>query len=168
MTRDARLHALLETHATAIEAVVQRYVDDAMERDDLRQEIVIAIWRALPRLDSADDPRAYVLRIARNRAVTFCLRRARRHARLLPLDDSLRSAHSISGEFDVRQLLQHATGALAHLSPSQQHLLALAAAGRTPAEIARDTGREAGAVRVALHRARTLLRRWMDRATEDR
>src|SRR5688500_1597612 len=45
----ADLNRILAEHAPHIEAVVRRYADEPMDRDDLRQEIAIAIWRAMPR-----------------------------------------------------------------------------------------------------------------------
>ena len=45
----ADLTRILAEHAPDIEAVVRRYADDPMDRDDLRQEIAIAVWRAMRR-----------------------------------------------------------------------------------------------------------------------
>jgi RNA polymerase sigma factor (sigma-70 family) len=73
----------------AIEDVIQRYgamlaraawgyVDDAHDHDDLMQEILLALWRALPRFRGAASEKTFVLRIAHNRGVTFALRTRRR------------------------------------------------------------------------------------------
>jgi RNA polymerase sigma-70 factor (ECF subfamily) len=162
------LHRALADHAASIEAVVRRYVDDDMERDDLRQEIAIALWRALPRHAGGASERTYVLRIAHNRAATWCLKRARNRALFSALTSDHPQPWSVSGEVDLRFLTDRVSEALHRLPEGQREVLSLAAAGHTNAEIARQTGRNAGAVRVALHRARAVLRGWLRTATEER
>ena len=157
----ADLTRILAEHAPHIEAVVRRYADDPMDRDDLRQEIAIAIWRAMPRFAGRASERTYVLRIAHNRASTFCLRRARNRA-LIPgvaVDDQ--QAMTMSGEHERMHLADRLLDAMGRLPGLQREVLALAADGHSPTEIARATGRNAGAVRVALHRARATLREWL-------
>ena len=152
---------MLAEHAADIEGVVRRYADDAMDRDDLRQEIAIAIWRAMPRFAGGASERTYVVRIAHNRAATFCLQRARTRA----LTPSLATDHvqgvTITGEHERVHLADRVRDAMSRLPGPQREVLALAADGHTPTEIARATGRNAGAVRVALHRARATLQSWL-------
>lgn len=167
MSRASDLDRVLTAHAPDIEAVVRRYADDPMDRDDLRQEIAIAIWRAMPRFAGTASERTYVVRIAHNRASTFCLRRARNRALVPSLVDDDALVVTITGEHDRVQLADRLRDAMTRLPGGQREVLALAAAGHSPAEIARATGRNAGAVRVALHRARTTLRAWLGIA-EDR
>jgi RNA polymerase sigma-70 factor (ECF subfamily) len=157
----ADLTRLLTAHAAALETIVRRYVDDPMERDDLRQEIAIALWRALPRFRGSAAERTYVLRIARNRAITHCLRLARRRALCNALPDDLAAPAPDTGEHDIESLRRTMFALIDQLPSIQRDVLALTAAGCTPTQIAARTGRNAGAVRVALHRARHLLRRWM-------
>jgi DNA-directed RNA polymerase specialized sigma24 family protein len=77
MPTTADLIRILAEHAVHIEAVVRRYVDDPMDRDDLRQEIAIAVWRAMPRFAGRATERTYVLRIAHCSASrTLSMRRA--------------------------------------------------------------------------------------------
>jgi RNA polymerase sigma-70 factor (ECF subfamily) len=161
MSRASDLDRVLTEHASAIEAVVRRYADDPMDRDDLRQEIAIAIWRAMPRFAGRASERTYVVRIAHNRASTFCLRRARNRA-LTPSHETHDAAvATITGEHDRVLLADRVRDAMSRLPGPQREVLALVAAGHSPAEIARATGRNAGAVRVALHRARATLRSWL-------
>jgi RNA polymerase sigma factor (sigma-70 family) len=157
----ADLTRILAEHAPHIEAVVRRYADDPMDRDDLRQEIAIAVWRAMPRFAGRASERTYVLRIAHNRASTFCLRRARNRALIPGLTTDDQQAMTMSGEHEHLHLVDRLRDAMGRLPGMQRELLTLAADGHSPAEIARATGRNAGAVRVALHRARATLREWL-------
>ena len=155
----AALQRILVTHAGDIETVVRRYVDDEMDRDDLRQEIAIAVWRAMPRFLGASSERTYVLRIAQNRAISFRLRLARTRALFHDIADDEVAVGSHSGEYDLRRAYAQVMDAMTKLPASQHHVLALAAAGYSPRQIASHTGRSSGAIRVALHRAREAVRR---------
>jgi RNA polymerase sigma factor (sigma-70 family) len=162
MPGTADLSRILSEHAPHIEAVVRRYADDPMDRDDLRQEIAIAIWRAMPRFAGRSSERTYVLRIAHNRASTFCLRRARNRALIPSLTpEDQQQGVTVTGEHERMHLTDLLRDAMNRLPGAQREVLALAADGHSPTEIARATGRNAGAVRVALHRARNTLRSWL-------
>ncbi|HUQ84258.1 MAG TPA: sigma-70 family RNA polymerase sigma factor [Gemmatimonadaceae bacterium] len=161
MPTTADLTRILAEHAADIEAVVRRYADDPMDRDDLRQEIAIAVWRAMPRFAGRATERTYVVRIAHNRAVTFCLRRARNRALMPGLSPDDQHAMTMSGEHERMHLADRLRDAMSRLPGMQREVLTLAADGHSPNEIARVTGRNAGAVRVALHRARATLREWL-------
>lgn len=155
----AELKRLLVTHSTDIEAIVRRYVDDEMDRDDLRQEIAIAVWRAMPRFLGQSAERTYIVRIAQNRAITFRLRLARNRAVFHPLDNEEAAVGSHSGEYDLRRMHGQIIAAVATLPTVQQRVLTLSAAGYSPQQIATRIGRSSGAIRVALHRAREAVRR---------
>src|SRR2546427_10516711 len=53
------------------------YVDSASDHDDLMQEILLALWRALPRFRGESSERTFALRVAHNRGITFAVRRRR-------------------------------------------------------------------------------------------
>jgi RNA polymerase sigma factor (sigma-70 family) len=157
--RSADLSRLLTTHAADLEGVVRRFADDPMDRDDLRQEIAVALWKAMPSFRGESSERTWVARIAHNRGVSFRVRQARRDARLLPLPDELPAlGGSHTGEHEAARLTSRLADAMALLPAPQREALTLAATGWTPAQIAADTGRTPGAVRVTLHRARAAVR----------
>lgn len=136
-----------------------------MEQDDLRQEIAIAIWRALDRFRGDSAERTYVIRIARNRALTFSAQRARRRALLqtLSLEPSERAAEGSEAVVDDSIAL-----ALSALSSQDRSLLELVAAGFSPRQIAVKLGKSSGAIRIALHRARLSLRSLLGAREGDR
>lgn len=76
----------------------------------------------------------------------------------IPLDQAPPPA--VEAEFDscwLQELMRRALEAVKEAYPAQHELLAFAAEGLSPAEIAERTGRSAGAIRVALHRSRKRL-----------
>jgi len=160
MSASGQIQRVLATYACDIEQIVRRYIDDESDRDDLRQEIAIALWNAMPRFLGQSSERTYVLRIARNRAISFCLRAARRQALVRPIADDDPAPAPHTGEHDIEYLRTLLTAAVDGLSSDQHQVLSLAAAGHSPREIADRTGRSVGAVRVAMHRIRRVLQGW--------
>jgi RNA polymerase sigma-70 factor (ECF subfamily) len=62
---------LLAAHGPALSRLASSYVRGSVEREDLLQEIVLAIWRALPRFRGESSARTFLFRIAHNRAITY-------------------------------------------------------------------------------------------------
>lgn len=156
------LERLLTEHQADLEAVVRRYVDDPVDRDELRQDIAVAVWRALPTFRGESSERTYLVRIARNRAITFCVRRARWRSVWADLHDDLGISSDPIAEFDGRMLRQRLRALMATLPSQQRLVLSLTAEGFSPADIADRCGASAGTVRVALFRARKALRQLLD------
>ena len=46
---DTAIDRVVREHAAVLERVAWGYVDNASDRDDLMQEVLTALWRALPR-----------------------------------------------------------------------------------------------------------------------
>src|SRR5919202_2745776 len=73
----ARFDRVVREYGPALARLAATYTRDAMDRDDLLQEILFAIWRALSRFRGESSERTFVYRIAHNRAITFVTRRRR-------------------------------------------------------------------------------------------
>ena len=67
---------LLAAHGPALTRLAASYTNSPADRDDLAQEIVMAIWQALPRFRGECSERTFLFRIAHNRAIAY-LSRAR-------------------------------------------------------------------------------------------
>ena len=81
---DAAFDRIVRTHGEALSRFAWGYVDGAADHDDLMQDILVAIWQALPRFRGASSERTFVFRIAHNRGCSFVTRR--RHDE--PLNDN--------------------------------------------------------------------------------
>jgi RNA polymerase sigma-70 factor (ECF subfamily) len=149
---------LLAEHGAALRRVAATYEYDPSRREDLLQEIALAVWRALPRFRGECGERAFVLRVAHNRGLTHGWR-ARRHT--LPLE-------TISEPHDARpdperlavaaQEVDRLFAALRSLPPLQRQVLALALEGLPAREAAQVLGTSENNVAVRLSRARKALR----------
>ncbi len=73
--RERELSRLLAEHARPLERVAAAYARSAADREDLLQDIALALWQALPAFRGECSERTYVLRIAHNRAVSFLAKR---------------------------------------------------------------------------------------------
>jgi RNA polymerase sigma-70 factor (ECF subfamily) len=70
---------LLAGNGAALARLAASYTNSTADRDDLVQEIGLAIWRALPYFRGECSERTFLFRIAHNRAVTHLTQR-RLHA----------------------------------------------------------------------------------------
>jgi RNA polymerase sigma-70 factor (ECF subfamily) len=71
----SRFDRLLAENGGALARLAASYANSAADRDDLAQEIALAIWRALPNFRGECSERTFLFRIAHNRAVTYLTRR---------------------------------------------------------------------------------------------
>jgi RNA polymerase sigma factor (sigma-70 family) len=151
--------ALLRDHGPALWRVIANYAPPGAERDDLAQDILVAVWQALPRFRGESSPRTFVLRIAHNRGLSYAWRRSKR----APLDEEPRDLpdprpgadEQVAASQRTEQFLRH----VRTLPLGQREVLALALEGLPHAEIAAIVGITAENVAVRLGRARETLRR---------
>ncbi len=150
---------ILREHGPALWRVVASYAPPGAERDDLAQDILVAVWQALPRFRGDGSPRAFVLRIAHNRGLSHAWQRARRpvtEAEPPHVPDPRPAAdEQLATSQRAEQFLRHVRA----LPLGQREVLALALEGLPHAEIAAIVGITAENVAVRLHRAREALRR---------
>ena len=127
------------------------YADRAMDRDDLFQEIFLAVWRALPAFRGDASARTWLYRIAHNVALTRQARQRRREAQETPLIE-----HPGAGsDMDLRRLALKR--AVAGLPPGDRTLVLLWLEGLSAGEIEDVTGIKAATVAVRLSRIRRSL-----------
>lgn len=136
-----------------------RHPQDA---EDVTQEVLIRLWRHAPRLDG--DPRAWVMKVARNACVDSLRRRNTRRAYFAEGDDeTLGTAPCLAPDpqadaeaSDFRRRLERA---LEELPAKYREIVVLREIeGLKYDEIAEVTGRPLNSVKVYLHRGRRLLR----------
>lgn len=127
------------------------YAASPSDREDLVQDIFLAVWRALPAFRGDASERTWLYRIAHNVALTWQVRDRRRRSREAALDDHVQS----TSETDLRRLDLNRT--LAKMSPADRTLTLLWLEGFSAAETEHVTGVKAGTVAVRLSRIRKQL-----------
>lgn len=127
--------------------------------EDLHQEVFLAAWAALARLDPQADFRPWVYGIARN-LVRRHLRKESREAR--KRDQAANQVPAIEANEEGRRRRERAERVLFQLRKlpaAERELLGLRLIeGMSPSEIAVWTGSSPGSVRVQVHRALARLR----------
>ena len=155
MSRDAddkaRFSELMETFAGPIRRLCAAYALGAADREDLFQDIFLAVWRALPGFRGDSSMRTWLYRIAHNVALTWQTRDRRRQSREQPLKNDV----AVTGDMDLRRLaLNHA---IAGMNPADRTLTLLWLEGLSAAEIEDVTGVKSATVAVRLSRIRKQL-----------
>ena len=154
---------LLRDHGRALWRVIASYAPPGAERDDLAQDILVAVWQALPRFRGESSSRSFVLRIAHNRGLSHAWRRAKRQpAEQEPAevaDPRPGADEQVAANQRAEQFFRH----LRTLPLGQREVLALALEGLPHAEIAGIMGITRENVAVRLGRAREALRRSIEK-----
>ena len=141
----------METFAGPIRRLCAAYAFSAADREDLFQDIFLAVWRALPGFRGDSSVRTWLYRIAHNVALTWQTRDRRRQSRETRLDDDI----AVAGHTDLRRLaLKRAIDAM---SPGDRTLTLLWLEGLSAVEIEEVTGVKSATVAVRLGRIRKQL-----------
>ena len=158
-TDSSRFDRILQANGPALARLAASYTDNVTDRDDLLQEIAMALWQALPRFREECSERTFLFRIAHNRAVAHLARK--------------RPAESV-GEIEVpdpgpnpeQELLRQQRGqrllrAVRRLPLPLRQVVTLVLEGMDHAEVAAILGISENNAGVRMSRARELLRTYL-------
>lgn len=152
--RAKRYQEIERRYGGILKRIAARHTRSPADRDDLLQDIRLAIWNALPAYRGESSLRTYAVRIAHNRAAT-ALRRP---------PPSAQAPQAPAPQPDMEQQLEAAsrrgwlTRAIAQLSPGVADALERRLAGDSYQEIAEALGITTSNVGVRLHTAKAHLR----------
>jgi len=149
---------VLRQHGAALWRAVASYAPPGAERDDLAQDVLLAVWQALRRFRGAGSARSFVLRIAHNRGLSHAWRRARQPRATGELPEQADPRPPADEQVAAGQRAERFLRHLRTLPLGQREVLALALEGLPHAEIAAIVGITADNVAVRLGRARAALR----------
>lgn len=138
------------------------------DRDDLEQELLLAVWRAIPAFRGGSSVATFLYRVAHNAALTFRRAERGRGARELQVADelarqSVASAPGVPGvpagnaADDEARRLEQLYAAIRELPALDRALVLLSLDGIAYAEMAEIHGLSVNHVGVRLSRARRLL-----------
>jgi RNA polymerase sigma-70 factor (ECF subfamily) len=135
------------------------YERESAAREDLFQEIAMALWTALPRFRGDSSERTWVYRIAHNTAISFAAHRRHRHGRELAVEPIPEPASAARQEGDAIEQQRRAVlwAAVRALPVQDRQIVTLHLEGMSAQEIEAITGVTAGAVATRLTRIRQRL-----------
>ena len=154
--------AALHDYQPLVRRVCRLYYQDADDRQDLFQEIVLQLWRAWPRYVPQPDAKlsTWLYRIALNVAISNLRQRTRRPASVSLDDDAARllrqPTEASAYEPEETAALYHAIG---QLSDVDKAFVLLYLEDRSYEEMADILGITQNNVRVKMHRVQEKLRK---------
>jgi RNA polymerase sigma factor (sigma-70 family) len=157
------LERVLATHGPALRRLIAAFERDVATREDLLQEILLALWRALPRFRGECAERTFVLRVAHNRALTHAFRRPPRAAPLEQANEVADGRPTPEHVAAAAQSRDRLLRALHQLPLAARQILTLSLEGLANREIAALLGITDNNANVRLSRARAALRAALER-----
>jgi RNA polymerase sigma factor (sigma-70 family) len=156
---------IMRDHGAAIGRLAASYEASSGSREELAQEIALAIWQALPNFRGECSERTFIYRIAHNRALTHVWRRRPSHE---PLEDLSEQQHPVDPQprpdEQAAQKGRRASlmSAIQSLPVAHRQVLLLTLEELSQAEIAEVLGITETNVAVRLNRARKALKEAME------
>jgi RNA polymerase sigma-70 factor (ECF subfamily) len=158
VTGDATFDRIVRTHGESLSRVAWGYARNDADHDDLMQEILVAIWRALPRFRGESSERTFVFRIAHNRGCTHSSERKRRGDEPESIPESVADQRPGPDEETDRALMRsRLVSAVRTLPELPRQAVLLRLEGFSIAEIAALQDTSENNVSVRLTRARDRL-----------
>jgi RNA polymerase sigma factor (sigma-70 family) len=159
---DQRFDRLLAASGPALVRLAASYTNTSGDRDDLFQEIAVALWQALPRFRGESSERTFLFRVAHNRAIDY-LRRHRPRSTSIDTDTILTdSRHNPEAGLARAQQGERLRQAIQRLPVPYRQVITLVLEEVSYSEIAQILGITESNVGVRLNRARQLLRTMLD------
>lgn len=154
---DVLLERIIREHGTLLDRVAWGYADNSHDLQDLMQEILMALWRALPAFRGEASERTFVLRIAHNRGISFSMAR-RRFSPLSAAEQVSDPAPLAEERVIAEQRRDRLFEAIRRLPELQRQAVMLHLEGLPQREVAEIQGTTETNVGVRLTRARKALR----------
>jgi RNA polymerase sigma-70 factor (ECF subfamily) len=150
---------LLRRYVTPLRRLAWAYESDPASREDLFQEIAMALWTALPRFRGDSSERTWIYRVAHNTAISFAAQRRRRDQREESGESTPEPALAASQEGDAIEQQRRALlwTAVQALPVADRQVIVLHLEGLSAQDIESVTGLSAGAVATRLTRIRQRL-----------
>jgi RNA polymerase sigma factor (sigma-70 family) len=155
---DRELDRLLDTDGAALRRLARAYTQVPADAEDLFQEIVIAIWRALPMFRGEASERTFIFRIAHNRAISYAARRRRAPAAVEVVDEPRDNRPDPERQLRSSERGERLLRGIRRLPFIYRQVIMLTLEDMSYAEIANVMGISESNVGVRLNRARQMLR----------
>ena len=154
---------LIAANGPALSRLAASYTNTRSDRDDLLQEIAIAVWQALRRFRGECSERTFLFRIAHNRGIAWL---ARSRSPLLEAGeefDARDPAPDPEAGLAKEQTSERLRQAIHRLPLAYRQVITLTLEGLGYGEIAEVLGISESNVCVRLNRARQMLRELMEK-----
>lgn len=155
-----RIEDVLREHGPMLARIAGSYEAEPARRDNLLQEITLAVWKALPRWRGEASLRTFAARVAHNRALDHLAREKRSLGEEL-FDEHVDPAPGPLQHAEARQRRGDLVAAVRRLPLGQRQVVVLALEGFSLREVGEALGLEENTVAQRLSRARRQLNDWL-------
>jgi RNA polymerase sigma factor (sigma-70 family) len=150
--------AVFDEYGPALRRLAARYARARGDQDDLFQDVMVAVWRALPTHRGECSERTFVFRIAENRAISYLSRRPPPAADVSEALNLPAPAETPEQTASHNQRGERLAAAVSQLPPGYREVVALTLEGLSYRETADVLGINESNVGARLTRARAQLR----------
>jgi RNA polymerase sigma-70 factor (ECF subfamily) len=150
-------NSIVQHHGDALSRLAWGYTDNTADHEDLLQDILVALWQALPRFRGESALSTFIFRVATNRALSF-VGRLRRHEPLVAAERVPDPKADPEAIVDRRSQHDQLSAAIRRLPELHRQAVILYLEGASVREIASVQGSSENSVAVRLTRARQMLR----------
>ena len=157
----ADLEGIIAAYGSGLARVAASYEADRALQEDLLQEILLAIHRALPSLKDEERLAPFVFRIAHNRSVTHVMQQAARRTRDAP-DPPEEEVETPEQMLLADERSRRVADAVRRLPLPYRQVMTLLLEELSYAEIAEALGLSLSNVGVRVNRAKALLKAQLD------
>ena len=155
---------IVAEHGPLISCIAMSYEADPALREDLTQQIFLAVWQALPAYRADASLKTFIARIAQNRAISYVAKQVRQPP-VAELPEVLEAEQPNPEESAIganeRHVLLEATR---RLPLPQRQVIVLVLEGFDYAEIAEMLNIAPNALALRLNRAKAALKTMLERA----
>jgi len=158
--RDALFERIAAEYAAPLARLARAHEADPSLRQDLLQEIHLALWRSLPSFAGRCSLRTWVYRVAHNVAATHVLRRSRRFDKNLVGLDEVEipaSGPEVGTSVDEARMLARIHELVHRLKPTDREVFVLYLEGLSVNDIAEIAGLTQTNTGTKIHRIKRLL-----------
>ena len=149
------------TYGAALERLARAYEANPDLRQDLLQEIHLALWRSFEKFAQRCSLRTWIYQVAHNVAASHVLRQQRTYAGLVSLEEIEAIPMPAEGELGVDRstALERLLRLIQRLKPVDRQVILSYLEGLDAASIGEITGISAANVAMKIHRVKSILTR---------
>lgn len=166
-SNDDRFLKLVGDNRPKLLKICRVYAWDRADQDDLYQEMVFQIWRALPHLREEAHPNTWLYRIALNTAISFVRKDKSRRSRLVSgMDPTIHDVPDANAQRDpdVEERFFQLSQAIGQLNATEKAVITLFLEDLSYEQMAAVLGVTENNIGVLLHRAKKKLSTLMKEA----
>jgi RNA polymerase sigma-70 factor (ECF subfamily) len=155
------LEGILQKYGPMLGRIVASYEADKALQQELLQEVSLAIWRSLPSFKGEGSIKAYVAKIAQNRAISHVARAVKMPRSTEIPEDMADKGASPEKSAEVLQQKQQLLIAVRRLPIKQRQVVTLILEGLSHREVADSLGLSETNAMVRFSRAKSALKDMM-------